>query len=115
TQVSWDGGGFHLTLEPWAVNYLSALSQYADPNATFTTGPLFGFHQEMLLPGTDTVSYRSYNGTFGSGSLQLVVNTSTRQAHIDVDGYNPNQDLVSLFGHFYTEVLPDLFELRDPY
>ena len=101
--------------EPWVVDYLRGLSQYADPNATFTTGPLFGFHQEILVPGTETFSYRSYNGTYGVGSLQIVVNTTTRYAHIDVDNYNPNQDAVNLFGHVFTEVLPDLFELRDGY
>jgi len=115
TRVSWDGGGFHVTLSDWAVGYLATLSQYADPSATFTTGSLFGFHQEILLPGTQTISYRSYNGTYGMGSIQFVVNTTTGSAHIDVDNFNPNQDLVSLFGHAFIEVLPDLFELRDPY
>ncbi len=112
TQVSWDGGGFHATLAPWAIDYLSSL---ASIDQFFTTGPLFGFHQELLVPGTETISYRSYNETYGPGSLQLVVNTSTRDVHVDVDSFNPNQDLVSLFGHTFTEVLPDLFELRDSY
>jgi hypothetical protein len=111
-EVTWDGGGFHATLSEAAKQYLSSL---AANDQSFTTGPLFGFHREILVAGTDTISYRSYNGTYGPGSLQIVINTSTGYAHIDVDNYNPNQDLVSLFGHAFTEVLPDLFELRDSY
>lgn len=109
--IYWDGGGFHGTFRDWVPVYLADL---ANSGRHYTTGPLFGFHQEMLLPGTETVSYRSYNGTYGPGSLQFVVNSTSLQFHADVDNFNPNQDLVSLFGHFYTEVLPDLFELRDP-
>lgn len=111
--ISWDGGGFHAILTPQAIQFLQSMSHYADPDAAFTTGATAGHHSDICgLPG-GCVSYRSYNGTYGSGSLQLVVNSESGAAHIDVDHHNPNQDLFSFLGHLVLEVLPGFFQLCD--
>lgn len=72
----------------------------------YASGILYGFHTDV---GRNLWDYRSFTGTFGSGSLQVVMDRTTGQFHIDVDQFNPYQDVVNFVGHAFVEVLPNLF------
>jgi hypothetical protein len=41
--------------------------------------------------------------------MQLVIDQQTGHFHVDVDRFNPYQDVVNFFGHAFGEVLPNLF------
>lgn len=62
----------------------------------FLSGPLSALHPEIGSPRCD---YRSLQGKFGPGSLQVVVNPETLRCHLDIDRYNPYHDLVRWIGH----------------
>jgi hypothetical protein len=76
-----------------------------DPN--FANGWLYGFHRDV---GDNLADFRSFTGTFGDGSLQIVMDRYTGNFWIDVDRFNPYQDVVNFFGHAFVEVLPNLFK-----
>lgn len=50
-----------------------------------------------------------FTGTFGDGILQIVIDQDTGRFHVDVDRFNPYEDVVNFFGHTFAEVLPNLF------
>lgn len=77
----------------------------ADPN--FAHGALHALHKDV---GEHRADYRSYNGSFGSGSLQIVYDKETGAAYADVDKHNPYQDVVRWVGHAFGEVVPHWFK-----
>jgi hypothetical protein len=73
----------------------------------FAHGLLYGLHTDV---GKDLIDFRSYNGTFGRGSLQIVIDKRTGAFWADVDAHNPYNDLVRFFGHAFGEVIPHFFQ-----
>lgn len=80
-------------------------------DGSFAKGALYGFHINEV-PGGNLTDIRSYTGTFGDGSLQIVVSANSLNFYADVDRFNPYQDLVKFFGHTFLEVLPGLFHFK---
>lgn len=80
-------------------------------DGSFAKGALYGFHINEV-PGGNLTDIRSYTGTFGDGSLQIVVSANSLNFYADVDRFNPYQDLVNFFGHTFLEVLPGLFHFK---
>jgi RHS repeat-associated protein len=56
------------------------------------------------ITGWPNMDYRSRNGTFGPGSLQ--VDVGSLGGYFDVDRFNPNQGVFSLLGHVFLEAIP---------
>jgi hypothetical protein len=92
---------------PWLLSYQESgetLLGFLDIGAVdllkkdprFANGIFYGLHRDV---GKNLIDFRSYNGTFGKGSLQLVVDTVTGAVYADVDRWNPYQDVVSVVGH----------------
>lgn len=75
----------------------------------FASGVFWGMHQDV---GSHLCDYRSFNGKFGPGSLQLVIDRETGHFWADIDRHNPYEDLVRFFGHAFTEVLPGFFRRK---
>lgn len=76
-------------------------------NPNFASGLLHGLHPEV---GNDRTDFRSYRGTFGPGSLQIVIDKKTGRFHADTDEWNPYEDVVSYLGHAFGEVVPNFFK-----
>jgi hypothetical protein len=53
--------------------------------------------------GKDLCGWRSWNGTYGEGSMQMVWSRYTGRVHVDVDRWN-TQDLVNVVPHLAVEV-----------
>ena len=66
----------------------------------FIEGPLGVLHDV----GSPKTEYRSVRGTFGKGSLQVVVNTVDGRCVMDVDRFSPYDDVVGFFGHAWEVV-----------
>ena len=62
----------------------------------FRKGRLHNSHKDV---GPARVDYRSFRGALGSGSMQIVISTTTRVVFIDMDRFNPYEDLASFIGH----------------
>jgi len=62
----------------------------------FAEGPLYKLHADV---GEDLTEFRSYRGTLGRGSLQIVIDKETGRFYADVDAFNPYADLVNFVGH----------------
>lgn len=54
-------------------------------------------HTDIPEPRT---GFRSYSGTLGKGSTQIVVCTATGEYYADVDAHN-TQDVANIFGHLF--------------
>lgn len=100
TNWVWNGHGYEGNFEPWVYDWL--MSDTDD----FAHGILYGFHTDV---GRNLTDFRSYTGTFGPGSLQIVMDRNTGHFYADVDRFNPYQDVINAFGHLFGEVLPHLF------
>jgi len=72
----------------------------------FANGPLHGLHADV---GEDRTDFRSYRGTLGEGSLQLVIDRKTGRFYADIDEWNPYADVVNWVGHAFGEVVPHFF------
>lgn len=70
-------------------------------DARFAKGGLHRLHPEV---GKNRIDFRAWSGTFGKGSLQIVIDKKTGRCHCDIDLFNPYQDVVNIVGHAY-EVL----------
>ena len=75
----------------------------------FANGALHRLHEDV---GQHRQDYRAYKGTFGPGSLQIVLDTKTGAAYADVDNHNPYADVVGFLGHTFIDVLPNWFRRR---
>ena len=81
---------------PWVTGVLHPVTRVALANDTrYIEGPLGVLHDV----GEPKTEYRSVRGTFGKGSLQVVVNTETGQCILDVDRFSPYDDVVGFLGH----------------
>lgn len=65
-------------------------------DAKFANGNFYGLHRDV---GGALIDFRSYNGAFGKGSMQLVISQATGDCYADIDDHNPYQDLVRFVGH----------------
>lgn len=72
----------------------------------FANGIFYQLHRDV---GDKLIDFRSYNGSFGKGSLQIVIDQATGYCYADVDKYSPYHDLVSIMGHAFGEVIPGFF------
>jgi hypothetical protein len=59
------------------------------------------------------MDYRSRNGTFGYGSLQVTIGPNG--GYFDVDRFNPDQGFFSALGHIFLEVIPNTIAGADIY
>ncbi len=96
--LHWDGDGYsgHMNL--------AALDELSN-DGNFANGFLYGSTPDV---GRELRDFRSYTGSFGDGSLQIAISADSGNFHIDVDRFNPYQDVVNFFGHAFVEVLPSL-------
>lgn len=69
----------------------------------FANGVLYSLHRNV---GEDLRDFRSYRGSFGKGSLQIVLDVKTGAFYADVDQWNPYADLIGFVMHGFVEVLP---------
>ncbi len=97
---TWNGHGYEGDFPIWVYDWLMSDSD------EFANGILYGFHTDV---GRDLRDFRSYTGTFGNGSLQIVMDRYTGHFYADVDHFNPYQDVINAVGHLFGEVLPHLF------
>jgi len=87
----------------------NALGQQLKGDNNWTSSNITGaMHTgDVGSPATD---YRAYRGVYGDRSIQIVIGPlqpdGTHFIYADTDAFNPNEDLVSWFGHAFTEVLP---------
>lgn len=88
---------------------LAFLEGHVDNGGTgiFRKGRLHNHHKDV---GPARVDYRSFRGALGSGSMQIVVSTTTGVVFIDMDQFNPYEDLASFIGHSW-EVARNLFRV----
>lgn len=75
----------------------------------FANGALHGLHQDV---GQHRQDYRAYRGSFGPGSLQIVLDTKTGAAYADIDRHNPYADVFGFLGHTFLDVLPNWLRRR---
>jgi hypothetical protein len=73
----------------------------------FRKGRLHNGHKDV---GPARIDYRSFRGALGSGSMQIVVSTTTGAVFIDMDQFNPYEDIASFIGHAW-EVARNLFSV----
>ena len=74
----------------------------------FLQGPWHLLHADV---GPNRRDFRSINGVFGRGSLQIVVSEPSGRAYADVDRHN-TQDLVNIVGHVFGAVIPGWFKRK---
>jgi hypothetical protein len=90
---------------------LAFLNSHVDNGGTgiFRTGWLHNRHKDV---GPARIDYRSFRGALGSGSMQIVVSTTTGAVFIDMDQFNPYEDIASFIGHAW-EVARNLFKVSE--
>jgi hypothetical protein len=86
----------------------NCLAKLMGDTERFALGGLHHLHPEV---GEHRWDFRSYRGTFGPGSLQLVVDYQTGRFYADIDLWNPYQDVVNWIGHSAEVVGPRLKRL----
>jgi hypothetical protein len=69
----------------------------------FACGLFYGLHRDV---GQDLCDFRADRGTFGKGSLQIVLDKQTGNFWCDVDAWSPYTDVVNVIGHMFGEVIP---------
>lgn len=80
-----------------------ALVPLLQSDERFASGCLYGLHTDV---GDCLTDFRSYNGSLGRGSMQVVIDKQTGRFFADVDAHNPYQDVVRFMGHAFAEVVP---------
>lgn len=68
-------------------------------DARFASGVLYQLHKKDFKAGARLAEFRSFGGSLGDGSLQIVFDRSTGEVYADVDRHNPYQDVVGFIGH----------------
>jgi hypothetical protein len=56
--------------------------------------------------GGQRCDFRAIRGSFGKGSLQIVVSCETWRCYADLDGFSPYDDVVGFVAHWVGEVIP---------
>lgn len=95
-QLSVTGEAVRFVLFPSAVDRLRADKEFA-------SGPGYLYHKDI---GDHLLDFRSFEGSFGKGSLQIVVDATSGEAYADIDKHNPYQDVVGFLTHNLGEVVP---------
>ena len=96
-----------------AIN-LPALLDFLDRQLIVEYDGIFrrGFmHREHRDVGPRRLDYRTDRGTFGDGSLQVVVSRVTGAVFFDMDAFSPYEDITSFVGHSW-EVVRNRFRRR---
>jgi hypothetical protein len=75
----------------------------------FCCGPLYRLHLDV---GDNLIEYRSHTGSFGRGSLQIVIDQTTGRYYADIDRWSPYSDVVGVLGHMFSEVVPGWFKRK---
>ncbi len=90
---------------------IAFLDGHVDNGGTgiFRKGWLHNRHKDV---GPARIDYRSFRGALGKGSMQIVVSTTTGAVFIDMDEFNPYEDLVSFIGHAW-EVARNRFRVAE--
>jgi hypothetical protein len=70
-----------------------------------TCGGLHGLHKDV---GRNRFEWRSHRGTYGDGSLQIVIGRDTGRVYADIDRFSPYDDLVGFAGHSGEVIGPKL-------
>jgi hypothetical protein len=97
TGLTWHKRGFYAQVKDvgaFAAYLESRLHTARD--GIFRRGFLHGRHKDI---GPGRLDYRSNRGTLGAGSLQVVFSTLTGKVFIDMDEFNPYEDVTSFLGH----------------
>ncbi|MGO4517178.1 hypothetical protein AB4Y89_15395 [Terriglobus sp. 2YAB30_2] len=104
-----ENSGYHFYLSS---SDASQLFSDLQSDSNFKCGALYGFHTTLADGQGGMFDCRSITGTYGYGSMQIVGSTATGEVHVDVDRFNPYQDVVNFLGHAFIEVLPHLFRFK---
>lgn len=72
------------------------LLPYLQAHKDFVCGPLSALHPRV---GTPRIDLRAYRRSFGPRALQFVINPDTGVGDVDLDRFNPYEDVVSILGH----------------
>jgi hypothetical protein len=90
---------------------LAFLNSHVDSGGAgiFRKGRLHNGHKDV---GPARIDYRSFRGALGKGSMQIVVSTTTGAVFIDMDEFNPYEDVASFIGHAW-EVARNLFKVSE--
>jgi hypothetical protein len=97
TELTWHEQGFYGTVKD--VNAFAAYLEsrlYIGNKGIFRRGVLHGRHKDV---GPKRLDFRSDRGSLGAGSLEVVFSRLTGVVFIDVDQFNPYEDVASFFGH----------------
>jgi hypothetical protein len=97
-----DGNAYRGTVRLGVLDKLKA-------DDSFCCGPFYRLHLDV---GDNLIEYRSHTGTFGKGSLQLVIDQTTGRYYADVDLFSPYSDLVGVVGHLVGEVVGGWFKRK---
>ena len=97
TGLTWHERGFYghvIDVKAFAAHLESRLHTQA--GGIFRRGILHRRHKDI---GPKRLDYRSNRGTLGAGSMQVVFSTLSSVVFIDMDDFNPYEDVVSFLGH----------------
>ena len=110
TSLTFRTRGFYATATdlPALITFLEG-RVYRGDTGIFRKGLLSNRHKDV---GRARIDYRSFRGTLGRGSMQIVVSMSTGAVFIDMDRFNPYEDLASFIGHSW-EVIHNRFRVAE--
>lgn len=97
TGLTWHERGFYGQVKD--VNAFAAYLQsrlHIGNEGIFRRGPFHSRHKDI---GSKRLDYRSDRGSLGPGSMQVVFSRLTGIVFIDMDEFNPYEDVASFFGH----------------
>jgi hypothetical protein len=97
TELRWHERGFYGEVKDVRafVAYLEGQLRVGT-EGIFRRGILHNRHKDV---GPKRLDYRSDRGLLGPGSMQVVFSTLTGVVFIDMDDFNPYEDVASFFGH----------------
>lgn len=109
TDLTWHERGFYGKVKDIAA-FTLFLEARLDIGSTgiFRRGLLHGEHKDI---GPKRLDFRSDRGSLGPGSMQVVFSRLTGVVFLDVDLYNPYEDIFSFIGHA-SEVLRNRYRIR---
>ena len=97
TALTWHERGFYGQVKD--VKAFAAYLQgrlHVGNEGIFRRGSLHSRHQDI---GPKRLDFRSDRGSLGPGSMQIVFSRLTGVVFIDMDEFNPYEDIASFFGH----------------
>lgn len=97
TRLTWHERGFYgqvKDVKEFAAYLQSRL--HIGNEGIFRRGPLHSSHKDI---GGKRLDFRSDRGSLGPGSMQVVFSRLTGVVFIDMDEFNPYEDVASFLGH----------------